>query len=165
MPLSAYVVVAVALSTPCAWACPSPGPDWTAPPFLGELTFSGHNGLSDLSMSTMAGGIWNLRDCGLEGDGLTGFRGDGLIDIRPDLLVHWRGDSGQLVVSTEFAEDTLLLVHGPEGDWHFDDNGRGHDPLLVIEAPKAGDYAIWVGTHGTTRFTRTGTLIVSQTGP
>ncbi|EYD78274.1 hypothetical protein Rumeso_00103 [Rubellimicrobium mesophilum DSM 19309] len=166
MPLSSCVVsVLVAVTTSPALACPDPGPDWTATPFLGELTFSGHNGLSDLSMSTKAGGVWNLRDCGLEGEALTGFRGDGLVDIRPDLLLHWRGEAGQLVVGTEFDEDTFLLIHGPEGIWLFDDNGRGHDPLVVIDAPKAGDYVIWIGTHGTTRFTRTGTLLVSQAGP
>ena len=152
----------VALLAGPAVACP--GLDWAGPPYLGEVTFSFHSGLSNLAMSSRAGGIFNLRDCGLEGEGLTGYRGDGLIRIRPSLLVHWHGDAAQLIIGTEFAEATLLLVHDPEGRWLFDD-GLGHDPLVTIEAPPAGDYAIFLGTHGTSRFTDPGTLIVSETGP
>lgn len=155
---SAALVFAL-LAGPAA-ACP--GLDWTAPPYLGEVTFSHHNGLSNLSLSSRAGGVWNLRDCGLEG--LADFHGDGLVRVRPSLLMHWQGNAPQLVVGAEFDEETLLLIRDPDGQWLFDD-GRGHDPLIVIAAPRVGDYAIFLGSHGSSRFTRPGTLIISETGP
>ena len=135
-----------------------------AAPYLGELNFSFHNGLSDLSMSARAGGVFNLRDCALGGEGLAEYHEDGFIRVRPSLLVHWYGEAGELVIGAKFAEPTLLLVHDPEGAWHFDD-GLAHDPLIVVAAPPVGDYAIFLGTHGTTRFTRPGTLIISETIP
>ena len=151
----------IALATP-ALACP---PDWNAPPSLGEVTFSLENGLSNLAMTSRAGGNFNLRDCGLEGEGLTAYRGDGLIHLRPNLLLQWRGDAPQLVFGSDFEEDILLLIRDPDGRWLFDDSAGGHDPLVSITAAPTGDYAIFLGTHGTTLFTRPGTLIISATGP
>ena len=162
MPRSARAAALVAMLTSPAMACP--GPDWTAPPYLGEVTFSFHNGASNLAMSGRAGGIFNLRDCGLDGEGLTGYRGDGLIRVRASLILHWYGEAPQMVVGTDFAESTLLLIHDPDGRWLFDD-GEGHDPLIVISAPVVGDYAIFLGSHGTARFTGPGTLIISETRP
>src|SRR5690606_6323018 len=111
-----------------------------------------------------AGGLFNLRDCGLDGDGLAGYRGDGLIRVRPSLVVHWYGEADELVIGASFAEPALLLVHDPEGRWRFDD-GLVRDPLVVITAPPVGDYAIFLGTHGTARFGRPGLLIISETAP
>lgn len=162
IPQSARIAALFILLAGPALACP--GPDWTAPPYLGEVTFSFHNGLSNLSMSSRAGGVFNLRDCGLAGEGLTGYRGDGLIRVRPSLVLHWQGEAPQLVIGADFSERALLLVHDPEGRWLFDD-GAVRDPLLAISAPVVGDYAIFIGSHGTTRFTKPGTLIVSETHP
>ena len=95
MPAYALTVAALAavLAAP-ALACPGLQP--TAKPDLGELNFSAHHGLTNLAMSGRAGGSFNLRDCGLEGEGLAGYRGDGLVKVRPDLLVHWDGDATAL---------------------------------------------------------------------
>jgi len=163
MPAYALTVVAMAavLAAP-ALACPGLEP--TAKPYLGELNFSAQHGLTNLAMSGRAGGSFNLRDCGLEGEGLAGYRGDGLVRVRPDLLVHWDGDATELIIGAEFAEPILLLIRDPEGRWLFDD-GLGHDPVVTITAPRAGDYAVYMGSHGTAAFTKPGTLIISETRP
>jgi hypothetical protein len=95
---------------------------------------------------------------------LAEYRRDGLIRVRPSLLVHWNGEAGSLIIDATFTERPLLLVHDPEGGWHLDD-GLANDPLILITAPPVGDYAIFIGTHGTTRLSRPGTLIISKTAP
>ena len=68
------------------------------------------------------------------------------------------------IIGAEFAEPILLLIRDPEGRWLFDD-GLGHDPVVTITAPRAGDYAVYMGSHGTAAFTKPGTLIISETRP
>ena len=159
-PFARAAIICALLGSPAA-ACPSL--EWMETPYLGELNLSFHNGLSDLSMSAWAGAVFNLRDCGLGGEELAEYRGDGLIRVRPSLLVHGNGEAA-LVIGATFTERPLLLVHDPEGGWHLDD-GLANDPLIVITAPSVGYYAIVLGTHGTTRLTRPGTLIISETTP
>lgn len=161
-PYARTAAVLVALLSGPASACS--GLDWKAKPYRGEINFKLHGGQNTFSMASEAGGFFNLRDCGLEGEDLTGYRGDGLISVRPDLILHWNGDAADLVVGARFAEPVLLLVRDPEGGWHFDD-GLGHAPLVTLSAPRAGDYAIYVGTHGTNAFTKPGMLIISETRP
>jgi hypothetical protein len=156
---SCAVAFLIAASSP-AIACPGLEPG--SKPYLGELNFKSYTGLSNVSLSTRAGGNFNLRDCGLPG--LEEFKGDGLVRVRPMLLLHWEGNAPQIVVSAKFVEKILRLVHEPDGKWILDD-GLLDDPLLTIEYPAEGDYAIYLGTHGTEEFTRPGTLIVSEVRP
>jgi hypothetical protein len=162
LPFARTVAVAVAIAGSPALGCPAL--ELTASPYLGELIFSFHNGLTLASVTGRAGGMYNLRDCGLEGDGLTGYRGDGLVRVHPSLVVHWHGEATQLVFGAEFADPALLLVHDPEGRWLFDD-GIGHNPTVIADNPVTGDYVVFIGSHGTTTLSRPGTLIISETSP
>jgi hypothetical protein len=149
------------LGSPAA-ACPSL--EWMEAPHLGEANFSFHNGLSDPSMSARAGGVFYPQDCGLGGEELAEYRVDGLIHVGPSLLDHWNGEAGSLVIDATFTERPLLVVHDHEGGWHLDD-GLANDPFILLTAPPVVDYAIFIGTHGTTRLSRPGTLIISETTP
>ncbi len=98
-----------------------------------------------------------LDDCGIEA---TGFG-----DQRPAYVLTWEGDVPQLVVSMESDADTLLLIHDPAGEWHFNDNGDGQNPAVVIENPTAGSYVIFVGTADPVLRDFQSELRISQAGP
>lgn len=163
IPLSAQAAALLfaVLSQP-AFACP--GLDPQARPMFGEITVAAGRGIDPFTISTRGGGSWNLRDCGLEGDGLTGFDGDGLVEVTPAVVLRWL-DPARLAITVEDEDDTLLVVRDPKGIWHFDDNGRGHNPLIIFEEGERGEYAIWIGSHGTNTFVRPGNLIVTSKGP
>ena len=152
------VTTFVVLVAGSAYACP--GLDPTEEALAGNLKFGLHGDVTEVSVSMRAGGAFNLRDCGLEGKGLTGYRGDGLVVLVPDLQVHLLRDTPQLLIGTTFEEDTLLLIHDPNGVWHFNDNSEGHNPKVILTSPSRGEYSIYMGTHGFDRFTRPGTITV-----
>jgi hypothetical protein len=164
MPLSARTTVAVlALTASPALACP--GLNWEGPSNYGTINLATGHGIDPFTIPLRAGGNWNLRSCGLDAEALTGFEGDGLVNHTPDLTLNWRSEAPRIAFTTEFEEDTFLLIRDPEGGWHFDDNGRGQNPLVVLTDTPGGNYAIWIGTHGSTTFTRPGKLIITETGP
>lgn len=132
----------------------------------GEVNLGAGTGTNPypFTISVIGSGTFNLRDCGLEGDGLTGFDGDALINGRPELVVHWRGGQPQITVDIENDEDTFLLVSDPQGQWHFNDDSEGHNPQVVLPDPAPGDYAIFVGSHGSALFTKPGLLTIQGPG-
>ena len=130
----------------------------------GEITVAAGRNMDPFKITTRGGGTWNLRDCGLKGDGLTGFDGDALVDVPPAVVLRWL-DPARLAITVENADDTLLVVRDPQGGWHFNDNGRGQNPLIVFNKGERGNYAIWIGSHGTNALVRTGELIVTTKGP
>lgn len=152
---------------PALAACPGPYPDPTAPAMTGEINLGAGTGTHPypFTISTIGVGGFNLRDCDLEGEGLTGYDGDGLIDTRPGLVVHWRGGHPQLTITFENEADTLLLVSDPEGRWLFNDNAQDQNPQIIIPDPTPGDYAVFVGSHGSLSFTRPGMLTISGPSP
>ena len=126
------VPLLLVLSASPALSCPDP----TAEPYFGEMTLNIAYELDPYTMAVRGGGITNLRICGLEGEGLTGYDGDGLISVRPDVVLHVQGGFRRFAITTEIEDDTLLVVHDPEGGWHFNDNGRGQHPLGFLAAPR-----------------------------
>ena len=91
-----------------------------------------------LTVNLTAGGTLDASELG---DGCTG-----LIAIAPDFRVDYRSDGVALTVSADSVFDTVLVVHGPDGRWHCDDDGAGgNDPQIVFDDPAEGEYAIWVG--------------------
>jgi len=91
-----------------------------------------------LTVSLTAGGTVDAGDLG---DGCTG-----LIAIAPDFRVDYRSGGAALTIAADSVFDTVLVVHGPDGNWHCDDDGAGgNDPQIVFDDPSEGEYAIWVG--------------------
>lgn len=68
---------------------------------------------------------------------------------RPDVALNYTaGSSLGLYLYAEAADDTTLIVLGPNG-WYCDDDSHGGlDPGVSIDSPSSGDYLIWVGTFG-----------------
>jgi hypothetical protein len=102
-------------------------------------------------------GTTDLHECGVEE---TGF-----VDQRPDYVLRWEGEAPLLVIAVESDADTPLLIHDPTDHWLFDDNGEDQNPMVVIENPTPGSYAILVGTAVVPVQEFPGVLQISQAEP
>ena len=76
----------------------------------------------------------------------------GFITENPDYRVTYDAGDGEapLIFSVNSQADTTLVINGPDGRWHCDDDGGvlGRNPMLMFEAPQSGQYDIWVGIYG-----------------
>ncbi len=75
----------------------------------------------------------------------------GSIATEPDFVVDWSGNSDWLrvfFVAEALGGDGTLAVLGPDGIWTCgDDSVGGLDPMITIEDPEPGQYAIWAGSY------------------
>jgi hypothetical protein len=60
--------------------------------------------------------------------------------------VFFTPDDEPLSFYVEARDDTVLLVNTPDGEWHCNDDFSGLNPALTFDAPREGQYDIWVGT-------------------
>ena len=58
--------------------------------------------------------------------------------------------------------DLVLVVAGPDGALHCNDDYAGPDPLVVIDGPQSGTYAVWAGTFSRQDGTASATLTVAE---
>lgn len=56
--------------------------------------------------------------------------------------------SGNLEFRVNSSCDPVLLVYGPNGQWHYNDDSNGLNPRLTITGAAPGAYDVWVGTFG-----------------
>ena len=72
----------------------------------------------------------------------------GWVTEAPSLELSHNG-GGRLIVSAGSLLDTILVVRGPDGYWHCDDDGgnSGLNPAVTLEEALPGTYDIWVGSH------------------
>lgn len=86
----------------------------------------------------------------------------GSIARAPDYQVTYTAGRLPLIIRTESATDTTLVVNDPDGVWHCDDDGRGQggDAQVNLDKPASGVYDIWVGTFG--GGTAAATLILTE---
>jgi len=71
----------------------------------------------------------------------------GYVQEAPDVWVNYEaGNAFDLYLSMEAEADTTLIVQGPDGSWHCDDDEAGDfNPGVRVENPVAGRYAVWAG--------------------
>lgn len=76
----------------------------------------------------------------------------GFITESPDYRVRYEGSEpgAPLIFSVNSDVDTTLVINGPDGRWHCDDDSgvRNLNPMLMFETPQPGQYDVWVGLHG-----------------
>ncbi|MGV9009210.1 hypothetical protein [Brevundimonas sp.] len=73
----------------------------------------------------------------------------GKVSAAPTYQITYSPGNRPLIVRSHGFADTTLLIRSPDGQWHCDDDGyQGVDAQLRFDQPTAGDYDIWVGTHG-----------------
>lgn len=78
------------------------------------------------------------------GEGCVGF----ITPSMPDLVVQAAPALPQLMVYMVSEADGVLLVVGPDGTVHCNDDFDGLNPGVMIPNPAAGDYAVFAGTYG-----------------
>lgn len=78
----------------------------------------------------------------------------GWVSTSPDYRIRWTGQAQSLgfrfraTESEGSADDATLTIRTPNGNWFCDDDSAaGMDPMVIIENPEAGDYAIWAGSY------------------
>ena len=74
------------------------------------------------------------------------------------------GGTGRLAIgaTSRDGDDLVLLVLGPDGRVHCNDDYLGADPLVVVEGPASGRYAVWAGTYASTAAPVAATLTVAE---
>lgn len=73
----------------------------------------------------------------------------GFIDVsRPDVVITVEEGLPQLMVYMVSEADGTLLVMGPDGQVHCNDDYDQLNPGVVIVMPQPGDYAVFSGTYG-----------------
>src|SRR5690606_8358374 len=83
---------------------------------------------------------------------------------RPDLDVNYTPGRYPLVFYVRSNSDTTLLVNLPDGSWVCNDDASGHDPMIRLDRPAAGNYNVWVGTYSAGAAQQAG-LYVSEAVP
>lgn len=115
--------------------------DVGAAPNYGEVTLDSGFSPDPLVVTLSAGG--NLR-ASSAADTCKGF-----ITNKPDLRIAYKASSLPLIISVSSTANTTLVVNGPDGAWHCDDDGglSGSNPAIRFNTPLTGRYEIWVGTY------------------
>lgn len=125
------------LAAGAAMACPNPGLNGQS------LNFSAQQLLNERDFAVTAGGGQDLASCG-------GVPGNGHVATSPDFTLTLSANlpNRDLVMRVAGQCDTVLLVRGPNGQWHYNDDSNGFDPRVQIGGAPTGEYDIWVGTFG-----------------
>jgi len=135
----------------------SSGPDWRLAPTYQTLSLNAGFANDPRSISLTAGG----------GNSASDFPGGtcyGNIAGAPDVTLSYSAGSLPLYLTADSQSDTTLVVRAPDGLWYCDDDGAeaSLNPLVWWDAPRSGEYDIWVGTFGDTP--APATLYISELG-
>lgn len=71
----------------------------------------------------------------------------GRISRRPVIELDYTADRSPLNIYVASSIDTTLVVRLPNGDVLCNDDYFGHDPAVLMNNPRSGRYAIWVGSY------------------
>jgi hypothetical protein len=115
-------------------------PDSSATAAYGEIRLSAGFKNDPYSVSVLAGGSLNASvvddDCA------------GTIASAPDFQLTYEAGSLPLTLRATSNGDVTLVVNGPDGEWHCDDDSGGDsDAELTFQRPASGVYDVWVGSY------------------
>lgn len=103
-----------------------------------------------------SGGSLSVREMNL-GSGCVGYA-----TRTPDFILEFSGASDFLRFYMEGNGDTGLVINGPSGRWHCDDDSHtGTNPMVDITNAEAGQYDIWVSSYSSDE-NITGTLHITE---
>ncbi|MGH7027541.1 peptidase S1 [Brevundimonas sp.] len=86
----------------------------------------------------------------------------GKVADAPDFEVTYEAGRLPLVFRTLSSVDTTLIINGPDGRWHCDDDSYGDgDAEVRFEKPRSGTYDVWIGTFGENM--ADATLLITET--
>lgn len=92
--------------------------------------------------SVIAGGLIDASDAINSSDYCSGY-----ITAEPTLELDYDGRS-DLHIYTAGTTDTVLVINGPDGVWHCNDDADGTDAGISFPPGSSGVYDIYVGTYG-----------------
>jgi len=88
----------------------------------------------------------------------------GYVTAQPDFILDYEGGGTLLHIYVEGDGDTALIINGPDGSWHCNDDANGVDPRVTFKAPQGGQYDIWVASFFNGE-TISGTLGITELDP
>jgi hypothetical protein len=135
-------VAAAALAMTAAALNPAPAQaqDANQAPAFGVITLSAgfDNGASPEQRRVRAGGP-------NDGSRLPGAC-TGNIGTPPDFRIDYTAGNRQLIFRSVSGADTTLIIKGPDGRWHCDDDSFGDlDAEYRFNTPQSGAYYVWLG--------------------
>jgi len=135
------------------------GLDFTLPANYGNQSLNTGFVPDPVNIQIAAGGNIDVSEAGI-GDMCWGYA-----SAAPDYeLTYSAGNTFDLYLSATSDNDTVLIVNGPDGSWHCNDDMVGLDPGMMFENPQSGVYDIWVGTYSSGAGTPPATLSISELG-
>jgi hypothetical protein len=94
------------------------------------------------TVSVVSGGNVDVTTCNLPASCV------GFATAAPDYRLFWSGTSSFLRIFFVGPGDSTLVVHGPMGGWHCNDDSHGtFNPAIALTNPPQGAYEIWVGSY------------------
>lgn len=148
------IAILCALATATAIASPAAAQDASQDANYGTLQLPAGFTPDPRVVRLTAGGD---RDSTRLGSGCAGY-----VSNAPDVKVAYGGGAGNpLIFRVTSDADTMLVINGPDGRWHCNDDANGLNPGLIFRNAGAGTYDVWVGM----RFSRSGSpanLAVSE---
>lgn len=103
-----------------------------------------------ITFTREAGGATDLATCGHTG-------GLGRMNASPHLILNYDAQTlgNTLQFTTDdgnsgYTCDTTLLIRDPNGQWRFNDDLTGFNAGIRIASAVSGQYAVFIGTFGTT---------------
>ena len=128
-------LAALLLSPAAALACPVAG-DGVTTLSISEADM----GEDPYRVEVIAGGDVDLSQCGYAA---------GYVITNPDFSITMSGVSGPIQASVDSPGcDTVLLVHGPDGSWYYDDDSSGDLMPWIEVVASDGQMDFWIGTYG-----------------
>ncbi len=113
-------------------------PDFTLEPGFGSVDLETGFEQDPYTVELIAGGMIDASVVGCVG----------MIADAPDFRLNYvAGDVFPLIISTNSADDTTLVINQPDGSWICDDDsGVDMNASVTMETPMTGQYDIWVGS-------------------
>lgn len=131
-----FLVAAATLST-AAMA----QPDYTRRPAFGTINLSSGFADDPRIIDVTAGG---QLDAATLGEGCVGS-----VANSPDVRLNYEAGELPLIISVSSADDTTLVINGPDGRWYCDDDSgvNGLNPAVRFDSPQSGQYDIYIGHY------------------
>lgn len=117
-------------------------PDYSRRPSFGTLNLASGFTPDPQVVAVTAGGT---MDAGSISPGCLGS-----VANSPDVRVNYTAGSLPLIFSVSSNDDTTLVINGPDGRWHCDDDGgvNGLNPAIRFDNPQSGQYDVYIGHYG-----------------
>lgn len=132
--------------------------DFNAEPLYGAVELSAGFTPDPQLVELLAGGTDSV---GHLGNDCVGF----IAADQPDYKLTYEAASSQLGIFVDAQIDTTLVINGPRGNWHCNDDASNlsdTNPGILFNTPLSGNYNIWVGTYSEAAVDNTATLAITE---